>query len=106
MRWVRIFKSWEDTCKALPENDPYQLKIGDRKVTVVRRKNELFAFEPLCPHQHEPLFRGTVSPNGEIICPLHSYRYNLKTGRECEQRTADLETFPIKVDNEVFLGID
>jgi len=106
MRWIKIFESWEEVRSQLPEDDPYQLRIGEKKIAIVRHGNELFAFEPLCPHQHEPLHRGTVNPSGEIICPLHAYRFNLVTGRECRERSRDLVTFPVKQETEIYLGLE
>lgn len=106
MRWVKIFDNWEKTCNILEEDEPRILKIGDKKIVIVRHNDTLHAFEPLCPHQHEPLHRGEITKAGEIVCPLHHYRFNLVTGRECEQRTRDMETFPVKIDTEIFIGID
>ncbi|HMJ69440.1 MAG TPA: hypothetical protein VK508_11110 [Cyclobacteriaceae bacterium] len=43
---------------------------------------------------------------GEVICPWHGYRFNLKTGRESAERSRDLTTYPVKEDEEgVFIGV-
>ncbi len=106
MRWIKIFDSWDEACSSLPENDPYLLRIGERKVSIVRRGSKLYAFEALCPHQHEPLHKGSVNPAGEIVCPLHAYRFNLVTGKEYLNRCRDLETFPVKTDSEVYISLE
>ena len=33
-----------------------------------------------CPHANGPMGRGWVE-DGEAVCPLHRWRFNLKTGR-------------------------
>ncbi len=48
----------------------------------------------------EKLSKGTVNYAGEIICPLHFYRFDLKTGRECQGRTEDLATYTVKANEE------
>jgi nitrite reductase/ring-hydroxylating ferredoxin subunit len=106
MRWIKIFKSWEDLCEKIPENDPYQVRIGEKAITVVRRNDRLHAFEALCPHQHEPLYKGTVNDFGEIICPLHAYRFNINTGREYNERCRDMITYTVKREKEVYIGLE
>lgn len=106
MRWIRIFDNWEAACNRLPADDPYLLQIGDLRISIVRHDEQLFAFQALCPHQNEPLYKGKVNRAGEVICPLHAYRFNLNTGRECRERTEDMEIYPVKIDNGVFIGIN
>jgi nitrite reductase/ring-hydroxylating ferredoxin subunit len=37
---------------------------------------------------------------------LHGYRFNLKNGREAGERCRDVETFPVKENDEgVFVGL-
>jgi nitrite reductase/ring-hydroxylating ferredoxin subunit len=106
MKWIKIFDSWAEASSRLPENDPYILQIGEKKISIVRHGANLYAFEPLCPHQHEPLHKGTVNREGEIVCPLHAYRFNLVTGKEHLERCRDLETFPVKTDDKIYICID
>jgi nitrite reductase/ring-hydroxylating ferredoxin subunit len=43
---------------------------------------------------------------GDVICPWHGYRFNLKTGREANEQAKDLITYPVKEEEEgVFIGM-
>ena len=46
---------------------------------IVNLEGELHAIDNLCPHQSASLGLGEIKGD-EIICPLHQYRFNLKTG--------------------------
>ncbi|MCE2733978.1 MAG: Rieske 2Fe-2S domain-containing protein, partial [Flammeovirgaceae bacterium] len=46
-----------------------------------------------CTHNKASLSQGKLNAFEEIICPWHEYRFNLKTGRECAGRSADLQTW-------------
>lgn len=68
--------------------------------------NSFFAVQDSCSHNGESLSKGTVNYLGEVVCPWHNYRFELSTGRECSMRSADLRTYPIKVDVDgFFIGI-
>ena len=41
--------------------------------------NRFHAIDNLCPHQGGPLAEGWVN-NGEVICPLHGWEFNLENG--------------------------
>ena len=40
----------------------------------------IHALHGRCPHANGPMGRGWVE-DGEAICPLHRWRFNLRTGR-------------------------
>jgi len=52
------------------------------------------------------LSKGKVNYLGEVICPWHNYRFDLQSGRESSTRSADLITYPLKIDEAgFFVGI-
>ena len=40
-----------------------------------------FCFETQCPHRKANLSQGSIKRFQEVICHLHEYRFDLKTGR-------------------------
>ena len=63
-----------------PENKIREVQLGDKKICIVRIGSDFFAFEALCPHRLASLSEGTVTRFGEVVCPLHHYRFDVKTG--------------------------
>ncbi len=100
---IKIF----DKSKAkeiLPNNEPKLLLVGDKEVCLVRKGDEIFAFENICPHMGQRLHQGNTNYLGEIVCPLHTYRFHMKTGIESSQPCKNLKLFRIiYVEEVVFL---
>jgi len=49
------------------------------EVAVFRLQDRLYAIQNRCPHEGGPLASGTLEGD-EVTCPLHGYRFNVKTG--------------------------
>lgn len=98
MKWVKIFDSKEAANRHFEDTNTVQVVIGEKELCLVKFNNLYFAVSNLCPHQYENLSKGQVTPYGEIVCPLHFYRFDLKTGTECQNRTHNLKTFKVKLD--------
>jgi nitrite reductase/ring-hydroxylating ferredoxin subunit len=105
MKWIRIFENWSEAEERLPQESVVELNIGSLPLAIVRQKSELFIFERNCPHQRAPLTGATLNGFHEIICPLHEFRFHLKSGRESGGRCRDLRLYPVKIEQGVFIGI-
>lgn len=71
-------------CAALPSERVKEgrialVEIGNQPIVVTRIDGELCAFSALCPHQLGDLSRGFLH-NGEIECPVHGWRFNVRAG--------------------------
>ncbi len=106
MEWIKVFSSIEEAHLRLTENAPQLIVVHGVSICLVKRENNLFAVENKCTHNGESLSKGSVNFLGEVVCPWHGYRFNLKTGRESNERARDLITYPIKQNEEgVFVGL-
>ena len=65
-----------------------------------------YAVENRCPHRDVPLDDAAVI-NGEVVCPLHGARFDVKTGAHRNPpATSDLKTYPVVVvGREVFVEV-
>ena len=60
--------------------------VGAEEIAVFRQRDgRLFAVQNRCPHRQGPLSEGVMG-GGQVICPLHSHKFNLKTGAGSEPR--------------------
>lgn len=107
MQWYKLFSSRQALENSLDINKPVKVVAGDKSICIVRSHNQIFAFHDACPHMAFPLHRGRVNPFGEIVCALHSYRYNMNTGEEAELNGADLKKCAIEWrEDGVYVGVD
>jgi 3-phenylpropionate/trans-cinnamate dioxygenase ferredoxin subunit len=106
MERIKVFSSNGEMRERLKEGAPQHLMVNGQSICMVLWKGELRAVENKCPHNGESLSKGKINYLGEVICPLHGYRFNLKNGREAGERCRDAETFPVNENDEgVFVGL-
>jgi len=100
MGWIKIFENTQVANTALIESQPRLLIVQGKRICLVKLNGKLQAVQNNCTHSGGSLSQGTINFLGEIVCPVHQYQFNLKTGRENGQRSNDLECFPIKENEE------
>lgn len=106
MTYYKLFNSLSEAENIISVGESRQVNAGGTLVCLVRTKTGFFAIADECPHLGASLSKGTVNDFDEVICPWHSYRYNLQNGLECKHRSADLELFKVRIDEEGFsIGI-
>jgi nitrite reductase/ring-hydroxylating ferredoxin subunit len=106
MIYYKLFNSLTEAEKIIPIGKSRQVNAGGILVCLSRTKSGFFAIADECPHLGASLSKGTLNEFDEVICPWHSYRYNLQNGLECKHRSDDLIVFEVKIDEEGFaIGI-
>ena len=66
---------------AIPEGEGRTYEVDGRRLAVFRgRDGALFATQADCPHKNGPLADGLLG-SGTLICPLHSLKFDLTTGK-------------------------
>ncbi len=61
------------------EDLPLPVQVGGREYMLNRFAGEWVVYPAACPHQLGPL-RGDINSNGEITCPWHGYRFDVRSG--------------------------
>lgn len=102
MEWIKIFGSDEEARRKIREGSTQLLIIHGKRICLARHADTFHAVQDRCTHNGESLSRGIVNFAGEIICPWHNYRFDLKSGKACDSDAHDLETFPVRSDNTGF----
>jgi nitrite reductase/ring-hydroxylating ferredoxin subunit len=98
--WVKIFTGTEEARNALSLHKPQLLMVGGLRITMVQTHKGIVAVQDFCTHNKESLSKGTVNYRDEIICPWHGHCFDLRTGRESQQRSGDLATYAIRESEE------
>lgn len=107
MKKIKLFPSLQAGLELVEENKARRLVIRDKKYCLARYRNQLYVIQDNCPHSAASLSTGSVNNNGEIVCPLHSYCYDLKTGREYQEKTEDASVYPLIIEDDgVYMKLD
>ena len=73
-RWQKIA---EHINEILPEDQNLAVvEISGKKITVGRAGDKIFACAYKCPHAGGILSQGFVDATGNLVCPLHRYKFN------------------------------
>ena len=106
MKEVKIFNSKKEADDAVPGGKIKLLIIDGVKLGLARFEGKYFAFDNICPHQNEPLDKGMLTKYGEVVCPLHFYRFNLTSGQETNNRCKAMDRYLIEIrKNGVFIKV-
>ncbi|MBV8232185.1 MAG: Rieske (2Fe-2S) protein [Planctomycetaceae bacterium] len=62
------------------EGRGFPVEVDGLRVAIYRNRDRYFALSGRCPHANGPMGLGWVE-DGEAVCPLHRWRFNLATGR-------------------------
>lgn len=102
MQWVKLFASQAEALNRISAGTTQLLIVSQKRICLARVGDQFLAVEDKCSHNGESLTKGTINFLGEVVCPWHGYRFSLKTGRECSERSRDLDTYPVKSDETGF----
>lgn len=93
---------WVKLCALAEAPEPGQVMeaaAGEVAVCLANVNGELAALENTCPHRHGPLGQGWLEGDA-VVCPWHSWTFNVKTG-VCEYPgNQKIGTFPVRVEGE------
>ena len=91
----------------IPPGEGRVVRVGNTDITIFRtRGGAVYATQAACPHRSGPLADGLVGPDS-VICPLHSYKFELATGQPLGNTCDALKTYDIAVNGagELILGL-
>ncbi|WP_333819765.1 Rieske (2Fe-2S) protein [Ohtaekwangia sp.] len=106
MEWIKIFASDTEARGRIQSGKPQLLVIHGKRICLVLHEGNFRAVQDSCTHNGGSLSQGHVNYLGEIVCPWHGYRFDLRSGRACDSSSHDLKTYPVKSDDSgFFIGI-
>jgi nitrite reductase (NADH) small subunit len=92
----------------IPRGEGRVFQIGGTPVAVFHtRDGGIYATESTCTHKGGPLTDGVVGAQ-KVICPLHSYVFDMGTGHPVGHDCRALKTYPTMVseEGEILIGIE
>jgi 3-phenylpropionate/trans-cinnamate dioxygenase ferredoxin subunit len=103
--WVKIAESAEEI--PFGANNLAEMDAGDRRICIGEYKDELFAFPAKCPHASGLLSEGFIDALGNVVCPLHRYKFCMKNGRNVSGEGYYLKHWPVETRHDgIFVGME
>jgi nitrite reductase/ring-hydroxylating ferredoxin subunit len=84
-----------------------EVEVGSKRVCIAKAADKTFACAAKCPHASGTMAEGFVDALGNIVCPVHRYKFDLKNGRNVSGEGYFLKTYPLEVrEDGVYVGIE
>jgi nitrite reductase/ring-hydroxylating ferredoxin subunit len=104
-RWVKIAESIQEI--NFGANNIALVDTEERNICIGKFKEELFAFSSKCPHASAPFLEGYIDAVGNVVCPLHRYKFCMRNGRNVTGEGYFLKHWPIQIqDDGVYVGFE
>jgi nitrite reductase/ring-hydroxylating ferredoxin subunit len=103
--WFKIAESIAEIPFA--ETGLAEVEVNGRKICLSLQQGKVHACSNKCPHAGGNLAQGYIDAMGNIVCPLHRYRFDLNNGRNTSGEGFFLKTFPVEQrENGVYVCLN
>lgn len=88
-------------------NNMAQVSAGNKNICLSKTAAGLKACAVTCPHAGGILADGFIDNVGNIVCPVHRYKFNMINGRNTSGEGYHLKVYPVEIrENGIFVGIE
>jgi nitrite reductase/ring-hydroxylating ferredoxin subunit len=103
--WIKVAASVAEIPFA--SNDIAEVEVAGKRFCIGRYKDDLFAFAAKCPHASGRLQDGFIDGLGNVVCPLHRYKFCLKNGRNVSGEGYYLKHWPVEMRHDgVYVALE
>lgn len=86
--------------EVLSNEKPYRLESDGHDILIIQLEEKIYAYKNSCAHMGQPLDGGMIDEN-ILTCPWHGFKFDLSTGECITVPQAQLEPYPLRVDDNV-----
>jgi 3-phenylpropionate/trans-cinnamate dioxygenase ferredoxin subunit len=85
--------------------DMVQAEVFNKTICIAKFKENIYAFQSLCPHAGAKMVMGYIDMQGNAVCPLHRFKFSLKNGYNVTGEGYNMKTYPIELrEDGIFVG--
>ena len=74
-----------------------EVEVNGKLICIAVKNDTVRACAAKCPHAGAPMAGGYLDAMGNIVCPLHRYKFSLQNGRNISGEGYFLKTYPIEM---------
>ena len=83
------------------------VSAGEKKICIAKQDGIFYGFTPKCPHAGGLLTDAWLDKRGNLVCPLHGYRFNLRNGRNTSGEGFVLKIYPVEIrEDGIYAGLE
>ncbi|MBS1653511.1 MAG: Rieske 2Fe-2S domain-containing protein [Bacteroidetes bacterium] len=81
--------------------------VNHKTICIGKYNEQLFGFAHRCPHAGGPMEEGFIDALGNIVCPLHRFKFSMKNGRNVSGEGYYLKTWPVELRADgIYVGFE
>lgn len=104
--------SWHkiaETATDLPwqDNQLCEVIVKGKTICIAKHGTAVLACAHKCPHAGGHLAGGFIDALGNVVCPLHRYKFSLSNGRNTSGEGYYLKTYPVEQrEDGIYIGLE
>ena len=107
IKWHKLFESITAANAQVAEGKLTTIQINNKKICVAHTADGFFAMQDKCPHNGASLGNGFCTKEGSVVCPVHRYSFDLKTGRATSGGGDAARTYPMEIrEDGIYIGFE
>lgn len=89
----------------LKNNQGKRFIVDNVDVAIFKVDSEVFALSNICPHKLSALIFDGMIEDGCVICPVHGWMFNLRTGKRPDGAQG-IDSYPVQlINDEVYVKV-
>ena len=103
-------KSWHKIASSKNElfsagSNLAEIILDQKRICLALYSGKIYALSALCPHAGGLMAEGYTDGIGNIVCPVHHYRFQLATGRNISGEGYHLKTYQVEErEDEIYIA--
>ncbi|TMI78338.1 MAG: Rieske 2Fe-2S domain-containing protein [Bacteroidetes bacterium] len=82
------------------------VEVAGKKICIGKFRGQVFAFAYQCPHAGGFLDAAEIDKSGNLVCPMHQYKFDMKNGRNVSGEGYYLRHWPIELRTDgIYIGM-
>jgi len=107
INWHKLFDSIDAINAQVAIGKVTTINVGRKKICLAHTADGFFAVNDKCPHNGGSLGNGYCTAEGSVVCPVHRYHFDLRTGRAKSGLGDFVQTYPLEIrDDGVYIGFE
>ena len=105
MHWHELSTETKEQLEQLKLQQMAKLSVDEKVICVTRLEDGFFGMHNTCPHAVAQLHHGHCNKKGIISCPLHGYKFDIRTGKSADGNNYVVRKYQFKIeDNKLWIG--
>lgn len=104
LKWHKVAESVDEL--SFGSNKIATVEAGGKTICIASFDDGWYGFAYKCPHASGIMANGNIDAAGNVVCPLHRYKFSIKNGRNTSGEGYFLKTYPVELrEDGIFVGL-